>query len=74
VDRDIKSNLVRHWLIRHCQRLWHDEEGQTTTEYILILAVVVMLATKFKSLIGKQITSATDKISKGINDTLSDFE
>lgn len=29
--------------------LWNDESGQSTVEYILILAVVVMVATKFRS-------------------------
>ena len=37
------------------------EEGQSTVEYILILAVVVMIATKFKKeigvVIGNKVTS-----------------
>ena len=30
-------------------RFLRDDRGQSTTEYILILAVVVMIATKFKT-------------------------
>ena len=47
----------------------HDESGQSTTEYILMLAVVVMIAMKFKqqfqgrinnliSTVGNQLDSA----------------
>jgi Flp pilus assembly pilin Flp len=34
-----------------------DDRGQATTEYILILAVVVMVAIKFKSTYSKQLDS-----------------
>lgn len=40
----------------------HDEEGQSTTEYILILAVVVMIAMKFKDQVGKLIGTRIDKL------------
>jgi len=40
------------------KQLMLDERGQSTTEYILILAVVVMVAMKFKNLFtGKMITA-----------------
>jgi Flp pilus assembly pilin Flp len=32
------------------KRFWADDLGQSTTEYILILAVVVMVTMKFKTL------------------------
>lgn len=47
-----------------------DEEGQSTTEYILILAVVVMIALKFKNMIGERIEQATEKIGADINEAL----
>ena len=34
-----------------------EEEGQSTTEYILILAVVVMIAIKFNQQVGNLITA-----------------
>jgi pilus assembly protein Flp/PilA len=52
-------------------RFMRDEEGQSTTEYILILAVVVMIALKFKKQIGDVITNATDKINDDITNTLN---
>ncbi|MBS1961904.1 MAG: hypothetical protein JST04_06795 [Bdellovibrionales bacterium] len=39
-----------------------DEDGQSTTEYILILAVVVMIAMKFKDQVGKLIGARVDKL------------
>lgn len=55
------------------EKLWkfiRDEEAQSTTEYILILAVVVMIALKFRDKIGNTITNATDKISGKIDSTI----
>lgn len=44
-------------LVKRLKDFLHEEEGQSTTEYILILAVVVMIAmnfrTKFKSIMDK---------------------
>jgi len=39
-----------------------DERGQSTTEYILILAVVVMIAMKFREKFVATMTKATDKL------------
>ena len=44
-----------------------EEEGQSTTEYILILAVVVMIAMKFKDQVGKLIGSRIDKLGTELN-------
>jgi Flp pilus assembly pilin Flp len=44
-----------------------EEEGQSTTEYILILAVVVMIAMKFKDQVGKLIGSRIDKLGSELN-------
>ncbi len=37
--------------IQKFARFLNDESGQTTTEYVLILAVVVMVVMKFKTII-----------------------
>ncbi|MDA9189755.1 hypothetical protein N9O57_02115 [bacterium] len=39
-----------------------DEEGQTSTEYILLVAVVAMIIFKFKKNLDKGLTGLTDKI------------
>lgn len=50
-------------LMQNFKRFLHDEEGQSTTEYILILAVVVMIALKFKKQVGSLIDDRIDKLS-----------
>lgn len=42
--------------------LWTDDRGQSTTEYILILAVVVMIALKFKSTFGTQLSNIVNQL------------
>jgi Flp pilus assembly pilin Flp len=42
--------------------LWADDRGQSTTEYILILAVVVMIAMKFKNSFGSKLSGIVDKL------------
>jgi Flp pilus assembly pilin Flp len=54
------------------KRLWDDEAGQSTTEYILILSVVVMIAMKFKQTFQSKITSAVDKIGSQIDQNISE--
>ncbi len=59
---------VNHFI----EKFWTDERGQSTTEYILILSVVVMVALKFKKEFGDRLTGIMDKlggkIDKGIED------
>jgi pilus assembly protein Flp/PilA len=47
-----------------------DEEGQSTTEYILMLAVAVMIAMKFKSKIIPQIDQMTAGIGQNMQSAL----
>jgi Flp pilus assembly pilin Flp len=51
----------------------HDEEGQSTTEYILILAVVVMIAMRFRQKIASKIESAADQVGTNIEKTIGDM-
>ena len=59
-------------IYRQLKRLHQDESGQSTTEYVLILSAVVMIAIKFKSSIGKQMEKMVgevgNKISEGIQE------
>ncbi len=59
----------REYVMKKILNFIHDESGQSTTEYILMLAVVVMIAMKFKqqfqgrinnliSTVGNQLDSA----------------
>ncbi len=47
-----------------------DERGQSTTEYILILSVVVMIAMKFKEKFGVVLGNMTEKLGTGISDQI----
>lgn len=53
---------MKQRLITDFKRFFRDEEGQSTTEYILILAVVVMIAMKFKDQVGKLIGGRINKL------------
>lgn len=48
-----------------------DEEGQTSTEYILLVAVVAMIIFKFKGIAETKLTALTEQVfdqaSSGIN-------
>lgn len=47
-----------------------DENGQTSTEYILLVAVVALIVMKFKSVAVGRLESLTGKIFEG-GDTLA---
>ncbi|MBU6376875.1 MAG: hypothetical protein KGQ59_12810 [Bdellovibrionales bacterium] len=49
------------------EQFFADEAGQSTTEYILILAVVVMIAMKFKGSMNKTM----DKQMQNLDNTLN---
>jgi hypothetical protein len=52
------------------QSLLSNEKGQSTTEYILILAVVVMVAMKFKKEFEGRLTSAVGTLGGQIEEGL----
>jgi Flp pilus assembly pilin Flp len=54
-------------LRKFLSRFRNDETGQTTTEYILILAVVVMIALRFKGEFSKRILGIVDKLGTKID-------
>lgn len=52
--------------MKFIKSLWRDERGQSTTEYILILSVVVMVALKFKSAFQTRLLRVVDKLGTDI--------
>ena len=50
-----------------------DESGQSTTEYILILAVVVMIAMKFREKFKARLESTVDALGAKIGETTNDI-
>ncbi len=59
---------MKQGLKKHCMDFLLDEEGQSTTEYILILAVVVMIAMKFKEKVGALVQGRIENISGQLNE------
>jgi len=55
------------WLTRMRRRL-RNEGGQSTTEYILILAIVVMIAGKMKSGLQGAVKNGVDNLGTVINE------
>lgn len=51
------------------KRLWGDDRGQSTTEYILILAVVVMVAMQFRT----RFKGTLDKLLNKVDGDLNSF-
>jgi Flp pilus assembly pilin Flp len=48
-----------------------DERGQSTTEYILILAVVVMISMKFKAMFTSSLGQAIQNVGGSIDSATS---
>lgn len=44
-------------------KLWNDESGQGTAEYVLLIAIVVGLVVMFREKITKAVTGQVDKVS-----------
>lgn len=47
-------------------QLWKDDRGQTTTEYILMLSVVVMIAMKFRQVFGTKMGEMVEKVTNKV--------
>ena len=68
----MKLKILNHPILSGARaqlgRLCTDEAGQSTTEYILILAVVVMIAVKFKGLFSSKLTTMMGTLGKDLDD------
>ncbi|EPZ50399.1 Flp family type IVb pilin [Halobacteriovorax sp. GFR7] len=51
-----------------------DEEGQTSTEYILLVAVAAMLVMKFKEKASEGITTLTDGVFGNTDNLLRELQ
>ncbi len=64
---------MRDGFQKFLNRFWKEETGQSTTEYILILAVVVMIAMKFqksfKKTMGTQMQNLDNKLNSAFDDS-----
>lgn len=60
------KNLILNYL--------RDEEGQTSTEYILLVAVVAMIVIKFKDKLKTQLDGVTDNVFNKTNEEITNWE
>lgn len=66
--KELKAkSLVMTRLRRAIQKKLSNRKGQSTTEYILILAIVVMLASKMKSTLSGLLDTKVQTIGNEIN-------
>jgi Flp pilus assembly pilin Flp len=63
--------MMKNRLIRSLSRFAKDESGQSTTEYILILSVVVMIAMKFRKTFESKLGGVLDKVGGDIDSATS---
>jgi hypothetical protein len=59
----VSMSLKGQWV-----RFLKDDRGQSTTEYILILSVVVMIAMKFKKEFQERLLNVVSKLGTDIQD------
>ena len=71
-SRMVASKKIRHQLWRQVGNLLSDDRGQSTTEYILILAVVVMIAMKFKGIMQSNMSSMLGTLNTNLNAAVQD--
>jgi Flp pilus assembly pilin Flp len=57
---------------RFFRALWVDDRGQSTTEYILILSVVVMVALKFKTTFQNKLSGILNGLDSKISNAMND--
>ncbi len=55
------------------QRFVREEDGQTTTEYVLILAVILTIIMQFKKRLLAGITGLFIKLDKGFDEVDKDW-
>lgn len=55
---------------RLLKQLWYDEDGQSMTEYMLMLFIVVMIAVKFKGLFMGKIESLFGQIGNKMDEAV----
>lgn len=65
MKRQLRKLLRAGWGFYQAFR--RDERGQSTTEYILILAVVVMISMKFKQMFTSSLSTAIQNVGTSID-------
>jgi len=53
--------------------LWGDDRGQSTTEYILILSVVVLVALRFKKEFGGKLSNMLNILDRNMGQAMEEI-
>lgn len=57
--------------VAQCLRsFWRDESGQTTTEYVLILAIVLVIISQVRKRLQTTLTTAIDSVDSKMNEAI----
>ncbi|MBU6154015.1 MAG: hypothetical protein KGP28_06910 [Bdellovibrionales bacterium] len=65
--------MMEKSLITRIRRRLEDRSGQSTTEYILILAIVVMIASKMKNKLQGTVDNAVGGVDRIIQGTVNEM-
>ena len=55
-------------VLTRIRKRFKDKKGQSTTEYILILAIVVMMAGKVRTLLTQKVTGSLNVIDSSLSE------
>lgn len=79
-----KVNVRKSKILTQCQpasvrarvweglkKFWRDESGQTTTEYVLILAIILVIVSRLRRNLGGTLDNAVTGIDTKMNDIIN---
>lgn len=70
---DLSTKLREKLMIREFMNFLKDEDGQTSTEYILLVAVVAVIILKFKDKLQSQLDTLIDGVFGKANNLVDEL-
>ena len=59
-------------LKKQLRRFWAEESGQTTTEYVLILAIIFVIVRQLQNKLAKGVGDGAQQIGEGVTKIIGD--
>jgi len=69
--KEKKGPEMKRQIIKALKEFWKDEEGQTSTEYILMVAIVVMIIMRFRTELERRISGLIEKTFASMDSVVS---
>ena len=69
--KEKKGPEMKRQIIKALKEFWKDEEGQTSTEYILMVAIVVMIIMRFRKELETRISGLIEKTFASMDSVVS---